>query len=91
MKKSSNGACQAQAAGIIGEATGREVTFHQETVAEAYASRKKWDAPDWQYDAWVSTYTAIAAGEVEAVTDDVRRVTGRAPIGLRALLSATTA
>ena len=80
----------AQAAGIIGEATGREVTFHHETVAEAYESRKKWDAPDWQYDAWVSTYTAIAAGEVETVTDDVRRVTGRAPIGLRELLSAST-
>ena len=47
-----------------------------------------WDAPDWQYDAWVSTYTAIRAGEVAAVTDDIRRVTGQAPIGLRELLAA---
>ena len=76
------------AAGIIREATGREVTFHDETVAEAYESRRKWEAPDWQYDAWVTTYTAIAAGEVEAVTDDIRRVTGRAPVGLRELLAA---
>ncbi len=76
-----------EAAGVIGESTGRQVTFHDETVDEAYASRLKWEAPDWQYDAWVSTYTAIAAGEVEAVTDDVRRVTGRAPIGLRELLA----
>jgi NAD(P)H dehydrogenase (quinone) len=80
-----------EAASIIGEATGREVRFHDETVDEAYASRRRWDAPDWQYDAWVSTYTAIAAGEVERVTDDVRRVTGRAPTGLRELLAATPA
>ena len=76
-----------EAAAIIGEATGREVTFHDETIDEAYESRAKWEAPDWQYDAWVSTYTAIAAGEVETVTGDVRRVTGRAPIGLRDLLA----
>ncbi len=77
----------AEAAGIIGDVTGREVTFHDETVDEAYESRRRWEAPGWQYDAWVSTYTAIAAGEVEAVTDDVRRVTGQAPIGLRELLT----
>jgi uncharacterized protein YbjT (DUF2867 family) len=80
-----------EAAVVIGEATGREARFHDETVDEAYASRRTWDAPDWQYDAWVSTYTAIAAGEVETVTDDVRRVTGRAPTGLRELLTATPA
>jgi uncharacterized protein YbjT (DUF2867 family) len=77
-----------EAAGIIREATGSDVTFHDETVAEAYESRRKWEAPDWQYDAWVSTYTAIAAGEVEAVTDDIHRVTGRPPVGLRELLAA---
>ncbi len=76
-----------EAAGIISEVTGREVTFHDETVDEAYESRRKWDVPGWQYDAWVSTYTAIAAGEVETVTDDVRRVTGRVPIDLRTLLA----
>jgi NAD(P)H dehydrogenase (quinone) len=78
----------AEAADILGEATGREVTFHDETLEEAYESRRVWDAPDWQYDAWVSTYTAIKAGEVAAVTDDIRRVTGQAPIGLRELLAA---
>jgi len=75
-----------QVAAVLREETGREVSFHDETLDEAYASRRQWDAPDWQYDAWVSTYTAIRAGEVEAVTDDVRRVTGQAPISLRELL-----
>jgi NAD(P)H dehydrogenase (quinone) len=74
-----------EAAAILTE-TGREVTFHDETVEEAYASRRRWEAPQWQYDAWVSTYTAIRAGECAVVSDDVRRVTGREPLSLRDLL-----
>jgi NAD(P)H dehydrogenase (quinone) len=71
---------------ITSEVTGRAITFHDETVEEAYESRKKWNAPDWQVDAWVSTYTAIAAGEMDGATDDVRRVTGRPPTSLAQLL-----
>ncbi len=77
----------AEAAAVIAEETGRAVTFHDETVEEAYESRRRWEAPDWQYDAWVSTYTAIKAGEVATVTDDVRRLTGREPLTLRELLA----
>src|SRR5580765_1005149 len=76
-----------EAAAVIAEQTGRVVSFHDETLEEAYESRRRWEAPDWQYDAWVSTYTAIKAGEVAAVTDDVRRVTGHPPQSLRALLA----
>lgn len=76
-----------EAAEMISRSTGRSVTYHDETVAEAYASRRRWPAPDWQYDAWVSTYTAIAAGELAAITDDVEQVTGRPPIGLAELLN----
>jgi uncharacterized protein YbjT (DUF2867 family) len=77
----------ADAARVIGAATGREVTYHDETIEEAYASRRRWDAPDWQYDAWVSTYTAIARGEVEGVSDDVERLTGTRPLSLAELLA----
>jgi uncharacterized protein YbjT (DUF2867 family) len=76
-----------EAAAVITEVTGGAVRFHDETIEEAYESRRRWEAPAWQYDAWVSTYTAIRAGEVAAVTDDVRRVTGREPRGLRELLA----
>jgi uncharacterized protein YbjT (DUF2867 family) len=76
----------ADAAGIIGRATGREVRYHPETIEEAYASRKRYDAPDWQLDAWVSTYTAIAAGELAAVTGDVATLTGHAATALADLL-----
>lgn len=71
----------------ITECTGRTVTFHNETVDEAYESRRKWDAPQWQYDAWVSTYTAIAVGELVPVSGDVERLTGRRPESLREFLT----
>lgn len=74
---------------IITRVTGRTVTFHDETVEEAYASRSIWPAPQWQYDAWVSTYTAIARGEVAEVTDDVERITGRPPLDLEGVLRST--
>ena len=72
-----------EAADIISETTGRAVTYLDETIEEEYESRRRWDAPQWQYDAWVSTYTAIAAGEFAHVTDDVATVTGRDAQSLR--------
>lgn len=76
----------AEAARIIAGATGRRVIYHEESVEEAYASRERYGAPDWQVNAWVSTYTAIAAGELAAVTDTVRALTGVVPVGLAELL-----
>jgi NAD(P)H dehydrogenase (quinone) len=78
----------AEVAATISAHGGSEVTYHHETVAEAYESRRKWPAPEWQYDAWVSTYTAIAAGECAGVCDDVRRLIGRQPLTLAELLAA---
>lgn len=75
-------------AATITEVTGRPVRYEQETLEEAYASRAVHQAPDWQVEAWVSTYTAIAAGELATVTDDVERLTGRAPLGLADVLRA---
>jgi uncharacterized protein YbjT (DUF2867 family) len=77
-----------QMAAVISEVTGREVRFHDETVEEAYASRAVYGAPDWQVDAWVSTYTAVAAGELDGVSGDVERLTGRRPTSLREYLEA---
>jgi uncharacterized protein YbjT (DUF2867 family) len=68
---------------------GPEVRYHPETIEEAYASRAKYGAPDWQVDAWVSTYTAIAAGELAGVTGTVERITGHPPLSLAELLART--
>jgi NAD(P)H dehydrogenase (quinone) len=60
-------------------ATGRPFSYVDETLDEAYASRAHYGAPDWEVEAWVSTYTAIRDGELQRVSDDVRRLTGHEP------------
>lgn len=76
----------AQAAATVSEVRGRAVTYHPESVEEAYASRARWNPEPWQADAWVSTYTAIAEGALAHVSTDVERVTGRRPLSLREVL-----
>ena len=62
-----------------GRVLGRDLRFVDETVEEAWESRRAAypDEPDWQLEAWVSTYTAIADGSCAQVTDAVERGTGR--------------
>jgi NAD(P)H dehydrogenase (quinone) len=79
-----------EVAGTITAVTGRRVSYQPETLDEAYASRIPYGAPDWQVAAWVSTYTAIAAGEVASVTDDVPHLTGHPATSLEQLLRTTT-
>ncbi|MEJ2889473.1 SDR family oxidoreductase [Actinomycetospora aeridis] len=75
-----------EAAGVIARRTGRAVRFENQTVDDAYASRAG-QAPDWQLDAWVSTYTAIASGELDGVTGDVPTLTGHPATSLDDLLA----
>jgi uncharacterized protein YbjT (DUF2867 family) len=78
----------AEAAARVSAATGRDVRFEDETVAEAYASRAHSGAPDFEVAGWVTTYQAIANGELATVSGDVERITGRRPIGLADFLRA---
>ncbi|MCA2217741.1 SDR family oxidoreductase [Jidongwangia harbinensis] len=78
-------------AATVSEVTGRPVRFHHETVEEAYASRLRYDAPDWQVDAWVSTYTAVAAGELALVSPAVEQLTGHPATPLAEVLRRVTA
>jgi uncharacterized protein YbjT (DUF2867 family) len=68
-------------------ATGRSYSFHDETIDEAYASRAAWNPEPWQADAWVSTYTSIASGEVSGVSTAVRDLTGREPLTIERLVA----
>lgn len=76
----------ADAAEIITRRTGRKVTYYDETLDEAYESRASYGAEDWQVEAWVSTYTAIAAGEMDGVYGDIHQLIGRWPKHLEDLL-----
>ena len=76
----------AEAAETITKVTGRPVRYHDETLEEAYDSRAPYGAEDWQVEAWVSTYTAIAAGETDGVSGDIEQVTGRPPYSLEDVL-----
>lgn len=76
-----------QAAELLTAGTGRTITFRNETVEEAYASRASYGAPPWQVDAWVSTYTAIAAGNLAGPTSAVHELTGREPLDLAEFLA----
>jgi NAD(P)H dehydrogenase (quinone) len=75
-------------AATITKVTGREVSYQDESLNEAYASRAAYGAPGWQVDAWVSTYTAIAAGELDGVTGAVTTLTGHPATSLADYLSA---
>jgi uncharacterized protein YbjT (DUF2867 family) len=77
-----------EVADILSASWGRgPITFHDETVAEAYASRAVYEAPRWQLDAWVSTYTAIASGELARVSPDVQHLTGHPARSLHDILA----
>jgi NAD(P)H dehydrogenase (quinone) len=80
-----------EAATIITEVTGRKVRYEAETIEEAYASRAGYGAPDWVVDGWVTSYSAIAAGELDLVTSSVQDVTGHPALSLRQLLAAPSA
>ncbi|MFF7331814.1 NAD(P)H-binding protein [Streptomyces sp. NPDC008150] len=74
-------------AAAVSRATGRPVSYREETVAEAYRSRASYGAPQWQLDAWVSTYTAIASGAFSQVSDAIPRLTGHPAVELSELLA----
>ena len=68
-----------QAAEEFSRATGIPTSYHPESIEEAKASRAKFNPTDWELEAWVSTYVAIATGEMSVVSHSVEALTGHAP------------
>jgi NAD(P)H dehydrogenase (quinone) len=66
----------AEAAAVLTEITGRPTAYREETLEEAWASRRPSGHPDWEIEGWVTSYLAIAAGELASVTDVVPTITG---------------
>ncbi|MDQ1683163.1 MAG: hypothetical protein QOH99_1704 [Frankiaceae bacterium] len=72
----------AEAAERLSRLAGNPYSYVEETLEEAWESRRVYGAPDWEVEGWISSYQAIAAGELEEVTDDVLTLTGRRPASL---------
>jgi uncharacterized protein YbjT (DUF2867 family) len=65
-----------QAAAVVEEVTGRPAGYRDQTVEEAWATRRPSGHPDWEIEGWVTSYLAIADGELATVSDVVPRLTG---------------
>lgn len=65
-----------EAAAVLTEVTGRPTEFRDQTVEEAWATRRPSGHADWEIEGWVTSYLAIAAGELASVTDVVPTLTG---------------
>lgn len=70
------------AAEVLTRVTGRPVRYVRETVQDAYVSRAHFGAPDWEVEGWVTSYLAMARGELDVVTDTVEQLTGHPPLAL---------
>jgi uncharacterized protein YbjT (DUF2867 family) len=71
-----------EAAAVLSEKYGRKIRYEPETLDEAYRSRERFNAPAWEVAGWVTSYAAIASGELSAVSPAVEQITGRKPTGL---------
>lgn len=77
-----------ETAAVLSKVTGRDISYVEETEDEAWVSRRPTGAPDWEIAGWVSSYLAIANGELSTVSDTVTRLTGHPPIDVESLLEA---
>jgi NAD(P)H dehydrogenase (quinone) len=75
-----------EAAAELSRVTRRQITFEEETLEEAYESRRPSGAEDFEIEGWVTTYVAIANGELDVVSDTVERLTDHEPRRLGAWL-----
>ena len=71
-----------EAADELARVSGRPITYKDETLEEAWASRRTTGAPDWEIEGWVSSYVAIAEGELDVVSDTVPRLAGHDAMSL---------
>lgn len=75
-----------ETAEILSRVTGRHISYVEETEEEAWESRRETGAPEWEIAGWVSSYLAVANGELALVSDTVERLTGRPARDLESFL-----
>lgn len=72
----------AETAAVLTTAAGRPISYENESRGDAWASRASSKAPDWEIEGWITSYEAIATGEMDVVSTAVRDITGRDPAPL---------
>lgn len=70
-------------AGLLSGAVSRKITYHPVSVEQAEQSMRSSGMSDWEITATMSLNRHIIDGKQAAVTEDVRKVTGREPITFR--------
>lgn len=75
-----------EAAAEVSRAAGRPVTYRAESIEEAYASRASFGAPAFEVEGWVTSYVAIAEGQMDVLGDAIYRLTGHEPMTLAEFL-----
>ena len=69
----------AESAQLLARVIGRPISYRRESLAEARASRAPSGAPDWEIEGWITSYAAIATGELNVVSEAVTTVAGHEP------------
>jgi NAD(P)H dehydrogenase (quinone) len=64
--------------------SGRSLRYENESIANGREWRNALGAPDWEVDTWLGSYEAIAAGELEQISNTVSQITGAKPFSLEA-------
>ncbi|QNE21728.1 SDR family oxidoreductase [Kribbella qitaiheensis] len=77
----------AEAAAMLSDAWGKPIRYEAETLDEAYRSRESFGAPAWEVAGWVTSYAAIASGELSTPTTAIEEITGRPPTALSTYLA----
>ena len=75
-----------EVAAELTRASGRLIMYDAETLDQAYASRASFGAPEWEVAGWVTSYSAIAVGELDVVTSAVADLAGHAPMSFAEFL-----
>ncbi|MFP3714235.1 SDR family oxidoreductase [Puerhibacterium sp. TATVAM-FAB25] len=75
-----------EVAEALSRLAGRTIRYEPESLEEAYASRAVHAVDPVDLEGWVTSYAAIAAGELAHVSDDVAHLVGRPARGFEAWL-----
>jgi uncharacterized protein YbjT (DUF2867 family) len=71
---------------LFSRATSRNITYHAETIEEAYEARARYGAPGWEVEGWVTSLAGVAGGEMDVLSGTVGELTGHPPMGLAEFL-----